>query len=358
MQAESRELTEPPTFALDGRRVGGGAPCLLIAEIGQAHEGSLGIAHSFVDSVADAGADAIKFQTHLAHAESTLDEPFRVAMSGQDKSRLEYWRRMEFTEEQWAGLASHAKERGLVFLSSAFSVPAVELLERIGVPAWKVGSGEVSSIDLLEAMAATGKPILLSSGMSTFAEIATAVRRCREAGSPVAVLQCTSRYPLPLEEVGLNVLAEYRTQFDCPVGLSDHSGSMWPGVAAMTLGSDLVEVHVVFDRRAYGPDADASITIDELAQMAAARDAIQIMRDSPVDKDAIAVDLAPMRDLFTKSIATTLDLDAGTRLESSMLTAKKPGTGIPVSELPRIVGRALVRDVSADRLLRWEDLSA
>ena len=139
-----------------GRQVGGGEPALLIAEIAQAHDGSLGLAHAFIDAAATAGADAVKFQTHIAAAESTLDEPFRVRFSKQDATRYEYWQRMQFTPEQWAGLADHARERKLIFLSSAFSVDAVELLQRLKVPAWKIASGELASRTMLAAMVAAG----------------------------------------------------------------------------------------------------------------------------------------------------------------------------------------------------------
>src|SRR5215212_12279353 len=138
------------------------ARCLIIGEVAQAHDGSLGTAHAYIDAAARAGADAIKFQTHIAAAESTPGEPFRVKFSRQDASRYDYWKRMEFSEAHWAGLVQHAAEKGLVFLSSPFSMQAVELLERLGVPAWKVGAGEVSNLPMLERLAASGKPVILS----------------------------------------------------------------------------------------------------------------------------------------------------------------------------------------------------
>jgi N-acetylneuraminate synthase len=339
-----------------GRSVGAGEPAFVIAEIGQAHDGSLGTAHSYVDAVADAGADAVKFQTHLAHAESTLDEPFRVRFSRQDDTRYAYWRRMEFTEPQWADLAAHARERGLVFLSSAFSVEAVDLLDRIGMPAWKVGSGEFRSTELLSAMAATGRPVLLSTGMSRYAEIADGVALVRAAGAPVALLQATSKYPVELGEVGLNVVDELRSRHDCPVGLSLHLPTIWPAVAGIARGADLVEVHVVFDRRVFGPDSSSSLTVDELAQLVAARDAIAVMAASPVDKDALAQELEPLRALFTKSLAPVRDLAAGEVITAEVLTTKKPGTGIPAEELHTVIGRRLRCAASADHLLRREDL--
>src|SRR3990172_4093535 len=142
------------------------AECLIIGEVAQAHDGSLGIAHSFIDAIADAGANAVKFQTHIASAESTRAEPWRVAFSRQDASRYDYWKRMEFSEEQWSGLRAHAHERGLLFLSSPFSIEAIQLLRRIGVDAWKVASGEITNPEALAEMTQGGLPIILSTGMS------------------------------------------------------------------------------------------------------------------------------------------------------------------------------------------------
>ncbi|MGI9463747.1 MAG: N-acetylneuraminate synthase family protein, partial [Aestuariivirgaceae bacterium] len=152
-----------------------GAPCTIIAEVAQAHDGSLGTAHAYIDAAATAGADAVKFQTHIAAAESTPHEPWRVKFSDQDETRYDYWKRMEFTPEQWAGLKRHADDAGLMFLSSAFSLEAVELLKKIGIAGWKVASGEITNLDMVSAMSATGQPMLISTGMSDFDEIDAAV---------------------------------------------------------------------------------------------------------------------------------------------------------------------------------------
>src|SRR5581483_6447391 len=217
--------------------------CMIVAEVAQAHDGSLGMAHAFIDAVARAGVDAVKFQTHLAACESSPSEPWRVKFSFQDATRYDYWKRMEFTEPQWLGLKEHAEDKGLKFLSSAFSIEAVEMLKRVGVAAWKIASGEFNNTQLLDAMLETGLPILLSTGMSRLSEIETAVRRIRDRGSYVTVMQCTSEYPCGPEKVGLNMLQVFRRRFACGVGLSDHSGTIFPGLAAATIGIDALEVH-------------------------------------------------------------------------------------------------------------------
>ncbi len=341
---------------LGTRRIGQGAPCFIIAEVAQTHDGSLGLAHAFIDAAARAGADAIKFQTHIAEAESTRDEPWRVAFSRQDASRYDYWKRMEFSAEQWAGLRDHADEKGLVFLSSAFSAEAVHLLDGLGMPAWKVGSGEFRSDELLAAMMATGKPILFSTGMSNWSEIAEAAERFRRADVAFALFQCTSKYPSPIEQVGLNVVDEMRARFHCPAGLSDHTGRVEPSLAAVSRRFDLLEVHVAFDRQMFGPDVPASLTFQELAQVVKLRDACAVMDAHPVDKDALASDLSEMRSIFTKSLAPARRLTAGTVLTADMITAKKPGSGIPATAKNQVIGRTLARDVSPDRLLHPEDL--
>lgn len=328
----------------------------LIAEVAQAHDGSLGMAHAFVSAAAVAGADAIKFQTHIASAESTRDEPFRVLFSKQDATRYDYWRRMEFTPEQWQGLAEHARECGLVFLSSPFSVAAVLLLDQLGTPAWKIGSGELRSTDMMQAILATGKPILLSTGMASYTELDQLTAGFRCAGSPFAMFQCTSKYPSCLEEVGLNVLQKFRKRYACPVGLSDHTGRTEPAMAAMAQGAAMVEVHVTFHRGMFGPDVPASLTFEEFATLAAFRDALEVMRTHPVDKDALAHSLADSRRIFGKSVAPVRDLPTGTVLDLSMLTLKKPATGIPPEHLDSLQGRRLRRNITADRLLQWSDL--
>jgi N,N'-diacetyllegionaminate synthase len=336
--------------------VGSANTCCIVAEVAQAHDGSLGMAHAYIDAVANAGADAVKFQTHIATAESTPGEPWRVKFSPQDATRYDYWKRMEFTAEQWQGLKTHADARELKFLSSPFSVEAVELLTRVGVAAWKVASGEVSNTPMFERMVAIGLPIYLSTGMSPLREIDAAVQLVQARGLPLTVLQCTSAYPCPAEKVGLNLIPFFRERYGCGVGLSDHSGTIYPGLAAATLGIDVLEVHVTLSRDAFGPDVPASVTTTELRQLVEGIRFIETMRANPVDKDAMASEMTPLRDLFTKSIVACQDLPAGSTLQVEHLTIKKPGTGIPASRLPELIGRTLRRAVHADQLLQESDV--
>jgi len=330
--------------------------CLLIGEVALSHDGSLGLAHAFIDAIADAGADAVKFQTHIASAESTPAEPFRVQFSRQEATRYEYWKRMEFTEDEWRGLAEHCRERGVLFISSPFSVEAIELLERVGQPIWKIASGETSNAQLLDRVLDTGSPVLLSTGMSPLDEIEAAVARVKARGSAVGVFQCTTAYPCPPEKVGLNLVPFYRERYGCWVGLSDHSGTIYPGLAGAALGLDMLEVHVALSREMFGPDVIASVTTGELSQLVEGVRFIERMRAHPLDKDASARETAPLRRLFTRSLVAKQSLSAGTVISREHLLIKKPGTGLSPDRLDDILGKRLARAVSADQLLSAEDI--
>ena len=335
------------TFHIGTTPVGPGHPCWIVAEVAQAHDGSLGTAHAYIDAAASAGANAVKFQTHIPEAESTPGEPWRVKFSPQDDSRFDYWRRMEFTPEQWAGLKNHAEEKGLTFLSSPFSMEAVDLLTELGVEAWKFGAGETTSRDLLRAAAASGKPVLLSSGMSTWDELDQAVATVREAGTPCAVYQCTSAYPCPPEQTGLNLLAELRERYSCPVGLSDHSGTVFAGLGAVTLGANLLEVHLTFSRQSFGPDVPASLTVEELTELVTGVRWLERALANPVDKQAIASDLEPLRGLFQKSAYYLRDLPEGHTLTETDIGLRKPGGGLNAEEAANLMGGVLKHPVRA-----------
>ncbi len=334
----------------------GAGRCFVIGEVAQSHDGSLGMAHAYVDAIAKAGADAVKFQTHIAEYESSPQEPWRVKFSPQDESRFEYWKRMEFTYEQWVGLKAHAEERGLIFLSSPFSTQAAELLEKMDVVAWKVASGEITNPTLIKRMTATGKPILLSSGMSSIEELDEAAKLVRSSCAPLAIMQCTSSYPTPPERIGLNLLSEYRDRYACPIGLSDHSGKIYSGLAAVTLGASLLEVHVTMSREMFGPDVIASITTEEMLKMVEGIRFIEKALLNPVDKDACVNDLSDVRHTFTKSLYAAKDLEVGTIIQIHHLDMKKPGNGIPVKDIDKTVGRVVRNHIRRGQIIEYTDL--
>lgn len=342
-------------FKIGNISIGAEQPAFVIAEIAQAHDGSLGTAHAYVDAVAKTGANAIKFQTHIADAESSIDENFRANIFPQDASRYDYWKRMEFSAKQWRDLADHAVDRGLIFLSSPFSMQAVDLLNKLSIPAWKIGSGETSNHPMLNEIIKTGKPVLLSTGMSSWAEIDESVKILRDKNCDFALFQCTTSYPCPPEKIGLNIIIEMQERYNCPIGLSDHSGTIFPSLAAVALGAKLVEVHTVFSRACFGPDVGSSVTLNELTELVRGiRHIESALR--PVDKDDQSICLEEVKKLFGKSLYVQQALPAGHVLSREDLALKKPGTGIPARRLLEIVGKRITKPYQKDEQLRESDL--
>lgn len=330
----------------------------IIAEVSQNHDGSLGQAHAFIDAVAKTGADAIKFQTHIAEEESTPNEPFRVNFSYCDKTRYDYWRRMEFTHEQWKGLYEHALEKELDFLSSPFSTAALRMLDQIGVPAWKFGSGEVFNDRLLKQAIDTGKPIILSTGLSTLEDLDKQVKTVQEAGNSLLLMECTTAYPSRPEEIPIKLIQEYRERYCCPVGISDHSATIYPSLAAVALGAGAVEVHVTMSREMFGPDVKASVTIEELKQIVDGTQFINKMLNAQEDKKELSDYKKKLKTMFSKSIYANRDLRAGEVLDENSLGIKKPfcADGILVEDYNEVLGKRLLVDNAKDTVIKWENV--
>lgn len=325
----------------------------LIAEIGSVHDGSYGNAVKLIEAAAACGADAVKFQTHIAAAETLADAPAPAYFTGEP--RFAYFQRTGFTVEQWRGLKAACEAVDVAFLSSPFSIEAVELLEGIGVAAYKIPSGEVSNLPLLERVAATGKPALLSSGMSSWAELDTAVAVLRRGG-PLLLLQCSSAYPCPPERVGLNIIAEMRARYGVPVGFSDHTMGPAAALAAVALGAVTVEKHFTFSRLMYGSDAANAMEPADFALLARHMKDVRAMLRNPVDKDDIAP-YGEMKRIFEKSVVAARALPEGTALAAADLAFKKPGDGIPAARHAELVGRRLRRAVPSDHKFSETDFA-
>lgn len=328
----------------------------IIAEIGQAHDGSLGMLHSYIDALAPTGVDAIKFQMHIPEAESSEFEPFRVKFSYEDKTRFDYWKRMSFTLEQWVAIKTHCDEVGLEFLCSPFSNLAVDWLEEIGVKRYKIGSGEVNNFLILEKIAKTGKPIILSSGMSSFDELDKTVAFLKEKNATYSILQCTTSYPTQPEQFGLNVIQELKDRYKVTVGFSDHSAKIETCIAATALGAEILEFHVVFDRKQFGPDSKSSLNIDETAQLVAAIRTVKTALNHPIDKNNNE-NFAALKQIFEKSLAVNKSLSKGHVITFEDLEAKKPkGYGIDASKFKDVIGKTLIFDKNQWDFLNEEDL--
>lgn len=328
--------------------------CMIIAEFGMLHEGSIGTALKMADVARECGADAVKFQTHIAEAETLRDAPMPPYFKGEP--RWDYFTRTAFSLDQWNALKAHCEEIGIEFMSSPFSLEAVDLLEQAGMKRYKIPSGEVTNVPLLERIGQTGKPVILSSGMSPWSEIDRAVETIRKAGNGLTVLQCTSMYPTPPEKVGLNVMQEMAARYGCPVGLSDQSLTNYAGFAAAALGASVIEKHVTLTRWGYGSDAKHSIEPDEFKDFVAGVRAIDRMLANPLDKDDISA-VAEIKPIFEKSVVAARNLPVGQALAFEDLRFKKPGTGIRADRYQEVIGRTLKTAKQPDEFIQWDDLT-
>jgi N,N'-diacetyllegionaminate synthase len=324
----------------------------IIAEIGSVHDGSFGNAIKLIELASSAGATAVKFQTHLSAAETTLYAPNPSYFSSED--RYSYFERTSFDISQWQTLKTHAEELGLTFISSAFSEKALDILEGLGVVIHKVPSGEVSNLPLMRAISKTGKPVLLSSGMSNWQELDTAFNILSE-NCDVSVMQCSSAYPCPPEKVGLNIIAQMMKRYECPVGFSDHTLGYAAPFAAAAMGAICIEKHLTFSKAMYGSDAKHSMEPAEFELLSQGLREIWSMLESPVDKDNLNA-YSDMKQTFEKSIVARHDLLKGHLLTIADIDYKKPGTGLSTNRVDEVLNRRLIKDLQADEQITFEVL--
>ena len=273
------------------------------------------------------------------------------------KNRYDYWKKTEFTERQWKTIIKFCKKIKIIFVTSPFSVEAVRIMRNVGCRNWKIGSGEVFSDWIIEEiLKKKNDGLIVSSGMSTWTDLKkNYVSIKNKKGKNFALLQCTSEYPNSLKKVGLNVITEMKKKFNCYVGLSDHTGSIFPSIAALSLGAEIVEVHVCTSKKTKGLDINASITFDELNVITKARDAIFKMRKHPVNKNILNNTQKRYKKIFGKSISIKNDLTKGDRIYISNLTLKKPGIGFSEKYLKNIVNRTAKKNLSSKRILKKGD---
>ncbi|HEU4369326.1 MAG TPA: N-acetylneuraminate synthase [Methylomirabilota bacterium] len=350
-------MTAIPPFVVRGRVLGEG-PAFVVAEAGVNHNGDLELARRLVDAAAEAGADAVKFQTFRTDALVSGAAPkarYQVETTGGDESQRAMLTRLELGPEAHAVLRDHAAARGIVFFSTPFDEASADLLDRLGVELLKVPSGEATNVPLLRHLAAKGRPIILSTGMCTLDEVATAVATLREAGDPpLAILHCVSAYPAPAEDTNLRAMDTLRARFGCPVGLSDHSLGLEIPLAAVARGAAVLEKHLTLDRALAGPDHRASLEPADFAALVRGVRAVEAAlgdgdkRPMPSELDTRAV--------ARRSLVAARALPPGHRLGREDVAVKRPGTGIPPGELERVLGRRLARAVGADELLDWSML--
>ena len=338
------------TVTIHGRKVGVGEPPLVIAEGGINHNGSLELARELVRAAAKAGADVIKFQTHFPECEMLRDKAGADYIGG---SFFELLDRCKLSHEDHRLLKEFAEKEGILFLSTPFSREAADFLEGIGVAAFKVGSGELTNLPLLQHIARKGKPMILSTGMSELEEIEETLRAIRPINDQLILLQCTSTYPTPYEHINLGVIGLFRERFDLPTGLSDHSEGIYTAIAAVALGACVLEKHFTVDRNLPGPDQKASVEPAELAELV--KGARAVFRASGKAKQVIQGE-KPVQEMARESVVALEPIEVGSRVTAKSVWVKRPGTGIPAKLLDRVIGKRARRPIQADSLIQWSDL--
>jgi N,N'-diacetyllegionaminate synthase len=334
-------------------RIGPDEPCFVIAEAGVNHNGQLPLAKRLVDIALESGADAVKFQTFRADQLAASTAPkadYQREATPAGESQLVMLRQLELSQEAFRELRDYCCLRGIIFLSTPFDEQSVDFLNDLGVPAFKVPSGEITNWPLLERIGTTGKPAILSTGMSNLCEIDEAVRWLRNSGSSrIALLQCVSEYPARVSTVNLRVMATLTRCFRVPVGLSDHTLGIEVALAAVALGAQIIEKHFTTDKTLPGPDHSASLEPGELKTLVKGIRNVEAALGDGIKQPT----LQELQNAATvrKSLMAAVELELGSALQSSMVTLKRPGTGLSAAALPYILGRRVRRRVEAGTML-------
>jgi len=324
----------------------------IIAEIGQSHDGSLGIAHSFIDSLKGTGISSIKFQVHIAEAESSKKEKFRKKFSYKDKTRFDYWKRIEFNKNEWIGIKKHCENEGFAFIASTFSIAGINLLNNIGLKTFKIASGEVNNYLMIDKLINLKKEIILSSGLSNYNELDLIIKKINKSKIPLSVLQCTTEYPTSSKNIGLNIITEMKKRYKKNlIGLSDHSGNKNTILAATALGADLIEFHVTFDKKMFGPDSSSSIEINEVKELV---DGIKFIREcinNPTKKDNTIN--KSVRKIFFKSLAINRNITKGEIISIDDLETKKPSNmGMNTIFYKKILNKKITRNLKSGDFIK------
>jgi N-acetylneuraminate synthase/N,N'-diacetyllegionaminate synthase len=341
---------------ISNKLIGNGEPCFIIAEAGVNHNGSVEMAKKLIDAAKDAGADAVKFQTFKAEdvvIEKAEKAEYQKETTGTEESQYEMIKQLELQENDFKELADYAKKKGIIFLSSPFDKESVDLLEGMNVPAYKIASGEITNFPLLKHIAKKGKPIILSTGMSTLGEVEEALNVFRSEGiEEVILLHCVSNYPAMMVDVNLRALETLKQAFQIPVGFSDHTLGITVPIAAVALGACVIEKHFTLDRSLPGPDHKASLEPDELKEMVKAiRDVEKSLGDGlkrPTKSEE------EIKRAARRSIVAKVDILKGTIIIEDMLDLKRPGTGIEPKYMEMIIGKRAKIDIKKEDLITWE----
>jgi N,N'-diacetyllegionaminate synthase len=331
----------------------------IIAEAGVNHNGSLDFALRLVDAAKDSGADAVKFQTFRADMLATREAhkaAYQERTTSEAESQFEMLQRLELDAAAHRRLIDHCKQIGIQFLSSPFDTQSADLLATLNVPIYKVPSGEITNLLFLQHVARKGRPVILSTGMSTLAEVDEAVQVLQAAGaSHLTLLHCVTEYPAPYAEVNLRAMLTLKSTFGLPVGYSDHTPGIEIAIAAVALGAEVIEKHFTLDRSLPGPDHAASLEPVELQQMVTAIRHVEAALGNGIKVPAQCE--LPNMSVARKSVVAARSLSAGHQLATGDLDIKRPGNGLAPKLLPTLIGRTLRTGVAKDEIISWNHLA-
>jgi N,N'-diacetyllegionaminate synthase len=347
------------TLEIAGRTLGPGKPCFVIAEAGVNHNGSLTLARQLIDGAKAAGADAVKFQSFRATRLASPAAPkanYQIAATNPDESQLEMLQRLELSEDAHRGLMSYCSERQILFLSSPFDEESADFLDGLGVSAFKIPSGEITNLPLLSHIARKGKPVLLSTGMSTMQEVEKAVAELTGTERvQLALLHCVSCYPAAPADVNLRAMWTLAARFGCPVGYSDHTEGNAVALAAVALGASVLEKHFTLSRHLPGPDHRASIEVAELADLVRGVRAVEAALGDGEKRPGVRE--ADTAAVARKSVVALVDIEEGSVIRADMIGIRRPGTGIPPAEMGSVLGRRARLTIPNGTPIRPEMLS-
>lgn len=340
------------------RLIGEGEPCFIVAEAGVNHNGDINLAKKLIDVAKEAGADAVKFQTFKAEevvSKYAQKAEYQKETTDAMESQFEMIKKLELSQSDFAELFDRAQKKGIIFLSSPFDKRSVDLLDELGIPAFKVASGEITNFPLLKHIARKGKPIILSTGMSTLGEIEEALKDIREGGAEeILLLHCVSSYPAKAEDMNLRAVVSLRDNFRLPVGLSDHTIGITVAIAAVALGAVALEKHFTLDKNLPGPDHKASLMPEELNQM------IMVVRQvekamgngikSPTEEEE------KIKRVVRRSIVARVEISKGTLITEEMLDIKRPGTGVEPKYMNKVIGAVARCRIEQDEPLTMNKL--
>jgi sialic acid synthase SpsE len=340
-------------FKIKNRIIGQNQPVFVIAEAGINHNGSFSIAKKLINMAKNAGADCIKFQTHI-----TGDEMINSKILPGKISKKPLWdiiKSCELTEDEELKLSNYAKEKKIIFLSTPFSIPAVDRLEKIKIPAYKIGSGELTNLPFLKHICKTKKPVILSTGMSNMDEIKFSVNLFKKNKIPLAILQTTSEYPCKYEDIKLGVIDEFINKFKVPIGISDHSIGIYTALGAVAKGASIVEKHITLDKKMSGPDQRLSLEPMELLELVKGCKAVKLAMGK---SKQILKDELPVLKFARESVVALENISKGDIFSEINLTTKRPNTGqIPAKEFYKIIGRKSKNNILRNSQLKYSDIN-